>query len=114
MLICALICGNIFNNYGEKVSLLLKADQYAYAYGAMGVMVGVLLSQMITILYLLVVFVIYSTTLKGKLGQDNSRKPETQYSLQRLLLNNSIPLALIVIMSNVLILIAHCIMGQLL
>ncbi|MGN1150836.1 MAG: polysaccharide biosynthesis C-terminal domain-containing protein [Lachnospiraceae bacterium] len=105
MLICALICGNIFNNYGEKVSLLLKADQYAYAYGAMGVMVGVLLSQMITILYLLVVFVIYSTTLKGKLGQDNSRKPETQYSLQRLLLNNSIPLALIVIMSNVLILI---------
>lgn len=105
MFICALICGNIFYDYGVKVSMLLKADQYAYSYGTMGVMVGVLLSQMITILYLLVVFVIYSETLKGKLGQDNSRKLETQYSLQRLLLNNSVPLALIAIISNVLILI---------
>lgn len=105
MVVCTLICGNIFYSYGEKVTVLLKADNYVYAYGALGVMTGVLLSQMITILYLLVIYVIYSGTLKGKIGQDNSRKMETQYSLQRLLLNNSVPLALIAIMANILILI---------
>lgn len=105
MVVCTLLCGNLFYSYGEKVTVLLKADNYVYAYGALGVMIGVLLSQMITILYLLVIYVIYSGTLKGKTGQDNSRKMESQYSLQKLLLNNSVPLALIAMMANILILI---------
>lgn len=100
MVVCVLVCGNLFHTYGEKVTLLLKADDYAYAYGALGAMIGVLLSQIITILYLLVIYVIYSGALKRKLGQDNSKRMETQYGLQRLLLNNSIPIALIVILSN--------------
>lgn len=100
MVVCVLVCGNLFHTYGEKVTLLLKADDYAYAYGALGAMIGVLLSQIVTILYLLVIYVIYSGALKRKLGQDNSKRMETQYGLQRLLLNNSIPIALIVILSN--------------
>lgn len=100
MVVCVLVCGNVFHNYGGKVSVLLKADTYAYAYGAVGAMLGVMLSQMITILYLLIVYVIYSGTLKGKLGQDGSKRMEAQSSLQRLLLNNSIPIALIAILSN--------------
>ncbi len=100
MVVCVLLCGNAFYVYGKKVTELLKADGYAYAYGALGVMLGVLLSQIIDILYLLVIYVIYSGTLKGKLRQDNSRRMETKHSLQRLLFNNSIPIALIAILSN--------------
>lgn len=100
MLICTLACGNIFYAYGEKVAVLLKSEDYAYAYGALGAMLGVLLSQIITILYLLVIYVLYSGALKRKLGQDNSKRMETQYALQGLILNNCIPVALIAILFN--------------
>lgn len=100
MVVCVLVCGDLFQAYGEKVSILLKSDSYAYAYGALGAMLGVLLSQIITILYLLVIYVMYSGTLRRKLGQDSSKRMETQYGLQRMLLNNSIPVALIAILSN--------------
>ncbi len=94
MIVCTLACGNLFNAYGEKVAVLLKADAYTYAYGALGAMVGVLLSQFITILYLLVIYIVYSGTLKRKLGQDSGKRPETQASLRKLLLGSSIPMAL--------------------
>lgn len=105
MLVCVLVCGNIFHGYGEKVSALLKAENYAYAYGALGAMIGVMLSQMITVLYLLVIYVIYAGTLKARQMQDSSKRMETQYSLQRILLNSSIPIALIAVGSNVFMLI---------
>lgn len=105
MVVCVLLCGNAFYVYGNKVSVLLRADNFAYAYGALGAMLGVLLSQIITILYLLIIYVIYSGILKGKLRQDNSRRMETKHSLQRLLFNNSIPIALIAILSNAFMLI---------
>lgn len=105
MVVCTLACGNIFHTYGEKVAVLLKSEDYAYAYGALGAMLGVLLSQIITILYLLVIYVLYSGALKRKLGQDNSKRMETQYALQGLILNNSIPVALIAILFNAFMLI---------
>lgn len=105
MAACTLVCGNIFHTYGEKVAVLLKSDSYTYAYSALGVMLGVLLSQMITILYLLVIYVMYSGALKRKLAQDNSKRMETQYALQKLILNNSIPVALTAICFNAFMLI---------
>jgi stage V sporulation protein B len=55
--------------------------------------------------YLLAVYVIYAFTLRGRLEQDATKKRETQSALQRLLINNSVPLALILIFSNILMLI---------
>ena len=43
---------------------------------------------------------VYSGTLRGKLGMDNSKRLETQYSLQRMIFANSFPIALIAILSN--------------
>lgn len=100
MMICTLACGNIFYTYGKKTAVLLKSEDYAYAYGALGAMLGVLLSQIITILYLLVIYVLYSGVLKRKLGQDNSKRTEPRYALQGLILNNCIPVALISILFN--------------
>lgn len=100
MLICVLYCGGMFHDYGAKVSALLQNEAYSFAYGALGAMIGVMLSQIITTVHLLVIYVIYAGTLRGKLGMDGSKRMETQYSIQRLLLGNSVPIALVAILSN--------------
>ena len=100
MIICAIFFGEMSYTYGLKVSALKQNEAYSYAYGAMGAMLGVMLSQLITLIHLLVIFVVYSGTLRGKLGMDNSKRLETQYSLQRMIFANSFPIALIAILSN--------------
>lgn len=43
----------IFRTYGEKVSLLLKKDDFTAMYGAMGVALGIVISEvLVLILYL--------------------------------------------------------------
>ncbi|MCM1122970.1 MAG: oligosaccharide flippase family protein [Eubacterium sp.] len=100
MVVCSLFVANMFYDYGLKVSALKQNEAYGYAYGALGAMLGVMVSQVITLLHLLISYVIYSGTLRGKLGMDGSKRMETQYSLQRMVLGNSIPIAVIAILSN--------------
>lgn len=100
MVICVLLCGNAFQKYGENVAALLLSDSYAYAYGALGAMLGVLLSQIITTIYLLVIYAVYSVTLRGRLGQDMNKRLETQYSIQKMILSGLIPLCLVAVFSN--------------
>ena len=52
----------IFRNYGEKVSLLLKRTDFTSMYGAMGIAVGMLLSEVLVLLF---VFVIYRGSMAG-------------------------------------------------
>lgn len=105
MMICVLICGNVFQEYGENVAALLQSDSYAYAYGALGAMLGVMISQVITTIYLLVIYAVYSVSLRGRLGQDNSKRLETQYSIQKMILSSLIPLSLVSVLSNLFMLI---------
>ena len=100
MVVCVLFVSGLFYDYGAKVAALKQTEALAYAYGAMGAMLGVTLSQLITILHLLIVYVMYSGTLRGKLGMDNSKLMETQYSMQRMILDNSVPIAIVAILSN--------------
>lgn len=46
----------IFRTYGEKVSLLLKKDDFTAMYGAMGVALGIVISEVLVLIF---VFVIY-------------------------------------------------------
>lgn len=105
MIIGAVFVGRAFYAYGEKVAALKHLEAHAYAYGALGAMLGVMISQIIAILHLLVCYVIYAGALNGRRGQDNSRRAETRFELQRLLLVNLIPLALIAVLSNLLMLV---------
>ena len=84
----ALICGRAFYGYGQKVAALYQVEAHGYAYGALGAMVGVFLSQVIALLHLLLVYVIYAGAFKGRPGQDNSRRAETRFEIQRMLLIN--------------------------
>ena len=105
MVICVLFCSEMFYTYGTKVAALKQTEALGYAYGALGAMLGVMLSQFVTTLHLLVIYIVYTGTIRGKLGMDNSRKLETQYSMQRMILENSVPIAVVVILSNLFMLI---------
>lgn len=96
----ALLCGRFLYGYGQKVAALLQVEAHGCAYGALGAMLGVFLSQALTLLHLLFVYVIYAGTLKGRSGQDNSRRAETRFEIQRMLLFNIVPLAAAVVLSN--------------
>lgn len=100
MLAGALLAGRAFHGYGQKVAALLQTQAHADAFGALGAMLGVMASQLVTLLHLFALYVIYAGTLKGKLGQDNSRRAETRFEIQRLLLGNMIPLAAAAALSN--------------
>ena len=100
MVICVLGLGEFFYAYGVKVSALRQDEVYSYAYGALGAMLGVMASQIITMIHLLLIYVMYSGTLRGKLGMDGSKRLETQYTLQGMALRNSLPMAIIAICSN--------------
>lgn len=105
MIVGAVFAGRAFYTYGEKVAALKHLEAHAYAYGALGAMLGVVISQFIAILHLLLCYVIYAGALNGHRGQDNSRRAETRFELQRLLLVNLFPIALIAVLSNLFMLI---------
>lgn len=105
MVVCVLFSSGLFYDYGLKIAALKQNGALAYAYGALGAMLGVMLSQFITTIHLLMMYVIYAGTLRGKLGMDGSKRMETQYSMQRMILDNGVPIAVVAILTNVFMLI---------
>lgn len=100
MLVGAILGGRAFYGYGQKVAALYQVEAHSYAYGALGAMLGVFASQVIALLHLLLVYVIYAGAFKGRLGQDNSRRAETRFEIQRMLVINMAPAAAAAFLSN--------------
>lgn len=105
MMVGAVLAGRAFYAYGQKVAALKHLEAHAFAYGALGAMLGVMLSQIVAILHLLLCYIIYASALRGRPGQDSSRRAETRFELQRLLLANLLPLSLVAVLSNLFMLI---------
>lgn len=103
--ICVLFCSGLFYDRGLKIAALKQNEALAYAYGALGAMLGMTLSRIITTVHLLMAYVIYAGTLRGKLGMDNSKRMETQYYLQRIIIENSVPISFIAIVTNLFMLV---------
>ena len=101
MFICMLVGGRMVYSYGEKVAALLQNTMVAYAYGALGVIFGIMIAQIITLIYLLFVFGVYSGTWKSQIMQDSGKRLETNGEVAGMLLSNGLPVAFVVIFSNV-------------
>lgn len=69
----------IFRNYGEKVSLLLKRTDFTSMYGAMGIAVGMLLSEVLVLLF---VFVIYRGSMAGRREAESGMKGTDSFASQ--------------------------------
>lgn len=105
MLVGAILGGRAFHGYGEKVAALLQVEAHTYAFGALGAMAGVMISQVIALLHLLVLYVIYAGVMRGRSGQDSSRRVETRFEIQRMLIVNTLPLAVSAVFSNLFMLV---------
>lgn len=100
MLILSVFFGKLMYDYGLKVSALLKSDMAAYAYAALGAVVGIMISELLSIIYLLVICAIYSGTWKKQLAQDGARRIEDSGEIAGMLFSNGFPIAFIVIICN--------------
>lgn len=98
-------CGGTFYAYGKKVSALLQSAEYGFAYGALGAMLGVMLSQVVTTIYLLVIYLIYSRALRGRIAEDGNKRGESQFSIQKNVLLNCLPMAFVTLLTNLFMLI---------
>ena len=94
MMACAMFGANALYDYGVKVAALKQNVAYSYAYGALGAMLGVMLSQVITMLYLLIIYIIYAGAMRGRLDMDSGKRAEPKFSAQRTLLAGSFPICL--------------------
>lgn len=100
MLIAGLIGGRLSYGYGQKVAALLKNDAPAYANGALGVMVGVMIAEIITLVYLLAAYAFSSGSWKRQQMQDAGRRVESNGEIMGMLLGNGLPMALVILLSN--------------
>lgn len=100
MLIAGIVCGKLYYGYGRKVAALLKNDMPAYANGAFGVMIGIMIAELITLIYLLAVYVLSSGSWKRQQMQDAGRRAESGGEIMGMLLGNGFPMALVVLLSN--------------
>ncbi len=74
-----LLFQGIFQSYGEKVSLLLKRADFTSMYGAMGIALGMLLTE---VLILLFVFVIYRGSLPDRRETESGMKGTDSFFAQ--------------------------------
>ncbi len=100
MLAAGIAGGRLYYQYGQKVSALLKNDMAACAYGAQGVMFGIMAAELITLIYLLVVYVLLSGSLKTQMMQDGGRRMESKGEIAGMLLGNGLPMGLFILLSN--------------
>lgn len=105
MAVGMLFASKSFHAYGLKVAALKQIVAYSYSYGAFGAMLGVALSQFITTIYLVIIFLISSDRLRHRTGTDTSKRVETKISIQQTLLVNSIPISVVAVLSNLFLLI---------
>lgn len=100
MLIAGIVGGKIYYGYGRKVAALLKNDMPAYANGAFGVMIGIMVAELITLIYLAAVYAFSSGSWKRQQMQDVGRRAESSGEIMGMLVGNGFPMVLVVLLSN--------------
>ena len=105
MVAFAMICGELFYNYGLKAAALLQNEMVSYAYGTMGVTIGIMLSELLTLLHLLFFYGIYSGVRKRQLLEDMDRRLENKSQIMGMLLHGGLPVAIITLLCNAYLLI---------
>ncbi len=80
----------LFLKYGEQVSLLLRVENYKYAYGAMGASLGFLVASLISFTHILIVCMIFRRRTVFNSGRDYSKSIESMLNLIVAVLTNSL------------------------
>lgn len=100
MLIAGIVSGKLYYGYGRKVAALLKNDMPAYANGAFGVMIGIMIAELITLIYLSAAYALSYGSWKRQQMQDAGRRTESSGEIVGMLFGNGLPMVLVVLLSN--------------
>lgn len=67
----------ICQNYGEKVSNLLRSEEFAPSYGALGAAIGILTASIVTFVHILIMYILMKRRTVYSNGRDYSRNIES-------------------------------------
>ncbi len=97
-LVFGLIFGKIFFDYGEKRGRLVQNENFAAAYSIVGIAIGVILAQVLILLFMLFIKGTYATTLKRQMNRDNSKIKESYADIIRGILSGGFSHMLTILM----------------
>lgn len=100
-LVLGLVFGSVLYGYGVKVANILKSEEYASAYGAMGAALGLSIACLLGVLHLIFIYVAYSGTLKQQLFKDNSKYVESNGQIISMLLTTALPYIFCALLYNI-------------
>lgn len=82
-----LVLGSLFGrrlaDYGDKVSNLLKNSNYSGMYGAMGVALGILITELLVFLFLVIVYMVSDRKADEQRSQEGLRRTESMGDIVR-------------------------------
>ena len=93
MIPAGLIGASLLRQYGAKVSALLKVEDYASAYGAMGAMIGILAASVLGFLHMLLLYFIYHGKAKKQTARELQKNPDKRLNILHMLIGTAVPFA---------------------
>lgn len=76
----------MYRGYGEKVSALLKNEDYTSAYGAKGASIGILTASIMCFLHVLVIYFIFRRNIRSQLGRETQRNQDSRLYIFHMIL----------------------------
>lgn len=77
--------------YGKKAGVVLNEASYQSAFGVSGIAIGILIGEIITFIFLLLLYFVYSKKVKKQTLLDNTKNLENIGSLLRILILAELP-----------------------
>lgn len=101
MAAACLIGASMMHRYGLKVAALLKAEEYAGAYGAMGAVLGISAACALAVLHLVLIHMVYGASFRKQLLQDSTKNQETGGRVAAILLSTALPYLLCALLYHI-------------
>ncbi|NBI89560.1 hypothetical protein D3Z45_02920 [Lachnospiraceae bacterium] len=100
MLFACLMLAAVMHTYGLKVAALLRNDDYAAAYGAMGAAIGVSIAGGVAVLHMVFIKLAYTGTFKQQLEKDTSKYVESNGQMISMFFSVALPYLLCALLYN--------------
>ena len=93
MIPAGLIGASVLFKYGIKVSSLLKVEDYAGSYGAMGAGTGILVASVFGFLHMLLLFFIYHRNVKKQAARELQKNQDKVWHILHMIIGTAVPFA---------------------
>ena len=76
----------MYREYGQKVSALLRNEDYTSAYGAKGACIGILAASILCFLHVLVIYFVFRRNIRNQLGREMQKNQDSRLYIFRMIL----------------------------